>query len=110
MMPNPKTGTVTRDPAKAVKAAKAGAVKFKVEKKGVIQAGVGKVSFSSEALLGNIRSLMLAIAEVKPEGLKGKYLRGAYISSTMGPGVPIELPTVDPGNGRFMLDMSAKDA
>lgn len=109
-MPNPKTGTVTKDTAKAVRAAKAGAVKFKVEKKGIISAGIGKKSFTDEALLGNIRAFMLAIAEVKPEGLKGKYLKAAHISSTMGPGVPVELPTVDPGNGRFMLDMSIKDA
>ena len=108
-MPNPKTGTVTRDIGKAVRAAKAGAVKFKVEKKGIIMAGIGKKSFSDEALLGNIRAFMLAVAEVKPEGLKGKYLQGAHISSTMGPGVPVELPTVDPGNGRFMLDLSIKD-
>ncbi len=108
-MPNPKVGTVTKDPAKAVKAAKEGAVKFKVEKKGIIQAGVGKVSFSKEALLGNIKSLMLAIADVKPEGLKGKFLRVAHVSSTMGPGVPVELPTVDPGNARFMLDLSIKE-
>ena len=108
-MPNPKTGTVTKDTGKAVRAAKAGAVKFKVEKKGIIQAGVGKKSFSNEALLGNIRSFMLAVSEVKPEGLKGKYLRVAHLSSSMGPGVEIELPTVDPGNGRFMLDMSMND-
>lgn len=84
-------------------------MKFKVEKKGIIMAGIGKVSFTEEALLGNIRSFMLAVADVKPEGLKGKYLRKAHISSTMGPGVPVELGTIDPGNGRFMLDISEKD-
>jgi large subunit ribosomal protein L1 len=109
MMPNPKTGTVTKEVGKAVRAAKAGAVKFKVEKNGIIHAGIGKKSFTDEALLGNIRAFMLAVVEVKPEGLKGKYLEGAHISCTMGPGVPVELPTVDPGNGRFMLDLSIKD-
>lgn len=68
-MPSPKTGTVTKEVSKAVRAAKAGAVKFKVEKKGIIMAGIGKVSFTEEALLGNIRSFMLAVADVKPEGL-----------------------------------------
>jgi large subunit ribosomal protein L1 len=105
MMPNPKMGTVTKDVAKAIKAAKAGAVKFKVEKKGIIYAGVGKLSFSNEALLGNIRAFMLAVIENKPEGLKGKYLTSVYLSSTMGPGVKIVLPSVDPGNARFMLNM-----
>eukprot|EP01039_Chlorochromonas_danica_P009198 gene9198-10158_t len=105
LMPNPKMGTVTTDVEKAVKAAKAGAIQFKVEKKGVIQAGVGKVSFTNEALLENIRSLMLAVQDVKPEGFKGKYIRAVHISSTMGPGIEIELPYVDPANPRFMLNM-----
>lgn len=105
LMPNPKMGTVTTDVEKAVKAAKAGAIQFKVEKKGVIQAGVGKVSFTNEALLENIRSLMLAVQEVKPEGFKGKYIRAVHISSTMGPGIEIELPYADPANPRFMLNM-----
>ena len=109
MMPNPKTGTVTNEAGKAVRAAKAGAVKFKVGKTGIIHARVGKRSFSDEALLGNIRALMLAVAEVKPEGFKGKYFKSVAISSTMGPGIPIELPTVDPGNARFMLDMSINE-
>ena len=109
-MPNPKMGTVTKDTAKAVRAAKAGAVKFKVEKKGIIQAGVGKRSFTHEALVGNIRSFMLAVTEAKPEGLKGKYLRVAHISSTMGPGIPVDLASVDPGNARFMLDLDAISA
>ncbi|KAJ1408123.1 ribosomal protein L1-like protein [Ochromonadaceae sp. CCMP2298] len=108
LMPNPKMGTVTKDVARAVVAAKAGAVKFKVEKKGIIQGGVGKKSFSDAALLGNIRAFMLAIIEVKPDGLKGKYLRSASISSSMGPGIPLELPSVDPGSARFMLNLAAK--
>lgn len=100
-------GTVTKDVAKAVLASKAGAVKFKVEKKGIIQAAVGKVSFTNEALLGNIRAFMLAVIDVKPEGLKGKYLLVAHISSTMGPGIQVQVPSVDPGSQKFMLDISA---
>ena len=101
------SGTVTKDVAKAVLASKAGAVKFKVDKKGIIQAAVGKVSFTNEKLLGNIRAFMLAVIDVKPEGLKGKYLLVAHISSTMGPGIQLELPSVDPGSQRFMLDLAA---
>lgn len=104
-MPNPKMGTVTKDIAKAVRAAKAGAIQFKVEKKGVIQAGIGKVSFTHEALMENLRSFMMAVQEVKPEGFKGKYIVGVYLSSTMGPGFKIDLPAVDPASPRFMLDM-----
>jgi len=100
-------GTVTKDVAKAVLASKAGAVKFKVEKKGIIQAAVGKVSFTTEALLGNIRAFMLAVIDVKPEGLKGKYLLVAHISSTMGPGIQLQLPSVDPGSQKFMLDLAS---
>ncbi len=107
-MPNPKLGTVTRDVAMAVKAAKAGAVKYKVEKKGIIQAGVGKKSFTDEALIENIRALMLSIVDAKPEGLKGKYFLKAHISSTMGPSIEIELPSVDPSSSRFMIKMQPK--
>ena len=107
MMHSISIGTVTKDVAKAVLASKAGAVKFKVDKKGIIQAGVGKVSFTNEALLGNIRAFMLAVIDVKPEGLKGKYLLVAHISSTMGPGIKVEVPSVDPGSQRFMLDLAA---
>ena len=103
MMPNPKLGTVTKDVEKAVKAGKAGSVQFRVEKKGIIQAGIGKVSFTPEALLDNIRSFMVAVSDVKPEGYKGKYLVAAYLSSTMGPGINIDLGTVDPSNPKFML-------
>lgn len=71
MMPNPKMGTVTKDVTKAVKAAKAGSVQFRVEKQGIIQAGIGKVSFTKEALLDNVRSFMVAISDVKPENYKG---------------------------------------
>lgn len=104
-MPNPKMGTVTKDVAKAVKTAKAGAVQFKTEKKGVIQAGIGKVSFTNEALLENLRSFMVAVMDSKPEGFKGKYLKEVHLSSTMGPGVEIDLSCVDPSNPKFMLDL-----
>eukprot|EP01031_Cornospumella_fuschlensis_P036385 gene36385-44137_t len=105
LMPNPKMGTVTKDVAKAVKAAKAGAIQFKVEKKGIIQAGVGKISFSSDSLLENIRSVMLAIQDAKPEGFKGKYIHTVHVSSTMGPGVPVDLSSIDPSSPRFMLNL-----
>lgn len=104
-MPNPKMGTVTKDVAKAVKAAKAGAVQFKTEKKGTIQAGIGKVSFSREALLENIRSFMIALMDARPEGFKGKYLVSAFIASTMGPSQEIDITCLDPSNPRFMLEL-----
>ncbi len=104
-MPNPKMGTVTKEVAQAVKSAKAGAVRYKVDKQGVIHAGVGKQSFSDEALTENIRAFMLSVVDSKPETLKGKYLKSVYISSTMGPGIEIELPTIDPSNPRFMLPL-----
>lgn len=106
LMPNPKLGTVTTDTARAVKDAKAGAITFKVEKKGVIHAGIGKKSFSDEELLENIRAFMVAVVDAKPDALKGKYLREVYLSSTMGPGIRVELPNVDPGNGKFMLNLN----
>jgi large subunit ribosomal protein L1 len=105
-MPNPKMGTVTKDVAKAVKASKAGAVQFRVEKKGIVQASVGKVSFTKEKLLENIRSMMVAIGDCKPEGIKGKYYLVGHVKSTMGRSVPVEVATIDPTNGRFMLDPS----
>lgn len=103
LMPNPKVGTVTKEIAKAVKVAKAGAVKFRVEKKGIVHAGIGKKSFSDEALLENIRAFMISIVDAKPEGFKSKYLKSVSLSSTMGPGINVEMPSIDPGNGRFML-------
>lgn len=105
LMPNPKMGTVTKDVGKAVKAAKAGAIQFKVEKKGIIQAGVGKLSFAPDSLLENIRSVMLAIQDAKPEGFKGKYIHTVHVSSTMGPGVPVDLSSIDPSSPRFMLNL-----
>ncbi len=90
LMPNPKVGTVTPDVTKAVKDAKGGAVQFRVEKAGIIHAGVGKASFSEEALLQNIRAFVDAVTKAKPAGAKGVFVRKVAISSTMGPGVRVE--------------------
>ena len=95
MMPNPKVGTVTPDIAAAVKAAKGGAVEFRVEKAGIIHAGIGKASFTEEQIAGNIRSFMDAVMKAKPSGTKGTYLKRIAVSSTMGPGLKIELATVE---------------
>ena len=80
MMPNPRMGTVTKDVAKAIQAAKQGAVQFRVEKNGIVQVGVGKLSFPDEELLNNIRSFMVAVSDSKPEGLKAKYILKVSIS------------------------------
>ena len=98
LMPNPKVGTVTPDVAGAVKAAKGGAVEFKVEKAGIVHAGVGKASFSEEALAGNIRAFVDAVVKAKPTGAKGTYLKRVSVSSTMGPGIKLDLATVMPGS------------
>ena len=90
LMPNPKVGTVTADVANAVKNAKGGEVQFRVEKAGIIHAGVGKASFSADALAENIRALVDAVNKAKPTGAKGTYLQRIAVSSTMGPGVRIE--------------------
>lgn len=91
MMPNPKVGTVTIDVAGAVKASKGGAVEFRVEKAGIVHAGVGKASFSTEQLEENIRAFADAVIKAKPSGAKGNYLRRMAVSSTMGPGVKVDL-------------------
>jgi len=98
LMPNPKVGTVTPDVAGAVKAAKGGAVEFKVEKAGIVHAGVGKASFSEDALSGNIRAFVDAVVKAKPTGAKGTYLKRVSLSSTMGPGIKLDLATVVPGS------------
>jgi large subunit ribosomal protein L1 len=95
LMPNPKVGTVTPDVAGAVKAAKGGAVEFRVEKAGIIQAGVGKVSFSDEALLQNIRAFADAVQKAKPTGAKGTYVKRIAVSSTMGPGLHVDPSSVN---------------
>ncbi len=94
LMPNPKVGTVTQDVAAAVKASKGGAVEFRVEKAGIVHAGVGKASFTAEALLDNVRALVDAVQKAKPSGAKGTYLQRLSVSSTMGPGVKVEVGSV----------------
>ena len=90
LMPNPKVGTVTPDVAGAVKAAKGGAVEFRVEKAGIIHAGVGKASFTEEALLQNIKAFTDAVQKAKPAGAKGTYVKRVAVCSTMGPGVHVD--------------------
>jgi large subunit ribosomal protein L1 len=94
MMPNPKVGTVTMDIAGAVKASKGGAVEFRVEKAGIVHAGVGKASFPADKLAENIRAFADAVQRAKPQGAKGQYVNRIAISSTMGPGVKIEPASV----------------
>ena len=97
LMPNPKVGTVTMDVAKAVADAKGGAVEFRVEKAGIVQAGVGKASFSEDAITANIKAFIDAVIKAKPPGAKGNYMKKASLSSTMGPGVKIALASVNEG-------------
>ena len=91
LMPNPKVGTVTMDVAEAVKNAKGGEVQFKVEKAGVVHAGVGKASFDDAKLAENIRAFVGAVSRAKPSGSKGTYLKKIALSSTMGPGVSVSI-------------------
>ena len=93
IMPNPKVGTVTMDVTNAVKGAKGGSVEFRVEKAGIVQAGVGKASFSEDKLVENIKAFADAVQKAKPAGAKGHYINRVAISSTMGPGVKVEIPT-----------------
>ncbi|MTH96100.1 50S ribosomal protein L1 [Roseibium sp. RKSG952] len=94
LMPNPKVGTVTPDVTSAVNDAKGGAVQFRVEKAGIVHAGVGKVSFSEDALTQNVKALLDAVNKAKPTGAKGTYLKRVALSSTMGPGVKVDLATI----------------
>jgi large subunit ribosomal protein L1 len=91
LMPNPRVGTVTPNVGQAVKDAKGGAIEFRVEKAGIVHAGVGKASFTEDALLANVRALVDALNKAKPTGAKGTYIQRISLSSTMGPGVKIEL-------------------
>ena len=91
LMPNPKVGTVTMDVKTAVEAAKGGEVQFKVEKAGVIHAGIGKVSFTEDKLAQNVRAFVDAVSKAKPAGAKGTYVKKVSLSSTMGPGVSLDL-------------------
>jgi large subunit ribosomal protein L1 len=90
LMPNPKLGTVTANVAEAVKAAKGGQVEFRAEKAGIVHAGVGKASFTEQAILENVKAFVGAITRAKPTGVKGTYIKKVSLSSTMGPGVKIE--------------------
>jgi large subunit ribosomal protein L1 len=94
LMPNPKLGTVTTDVAGAIKAVKGGQVEFRVEKAGIVHAGVGKTSFGEDALVENIRAFVDAIARAKPSGAKGTYIKRISLSSTMGPGVRVEVGSI----------------
>ncbi len=94
LMPNPRVGTVTMDVGEAVKSAKGGAVEFRVEKAGIIHAGVGKASFSSDDLEENIRAFVDAVNRAKPSGAKGSYIKKISIKSTMGPGLKVDNASV----------------
>ncbi len=94
MMPNPKVGTVTNDLEEAIKASKGGQVEFRVEKAGIVHAGVGKASFTEDQILANVKALVDSIVKAKPSGAKGTYVKKVALSSTMGPGVKIDLSSV----------------
>jgi large subunit ribosomal protein L1 len=94
LMPNPKLGTVTANVAQAVQAAKAGQVQFRVEKAGLVHAGVGKASFAPDLLRENVRAFVDAVNRAKPSGAKGTYLKRAALSSTMGPGIRVDVATL----------------
>ena len=97
LMPNPRVGTVTPNVAQAVKDAKGGAIEFRVEKAGIVHAGIGKTSFTEEALTSNVRALVEALNRSKPAGAKGTYIKRISLSSTMGPGVKVELGSIAQG-------------
>ena len=94
LMPNPKLGTVTVNVGEAVKAAKGGQVEFRAEKAGIIHAGIGKASFEEAKLVENAKALVDAVQKAKPTGAKGTYMRGAAVSSTMGPGIKVEISSL----------------
>jgi large subunit ribosomal protein L1 len=94
LMPNPKTGTVTMDVAKAVREVKAGKIDFKVDKTGIVHAAIGKVSFDADKILGNANELMQTLVKLKPASTKGTYIKSVSLSSTMSPSIPIEYKTV----------------
>jgi large subunit ribosomal protein L1 len=95
LMPNPKLGTVTPNVAQAVADAKAGQVEFRVEKQGIIHSGIGKLSFSDDALKANFKALTEAVVKSKPSGAKGKYVRKISMTSSMGPGLKVDLSEVE---------------
>ena len=95
LMPNPKLGTVTPNVAQAVKDAKSGQVEYRVEKQGIIHSGIGKLSFSDDALKANFKALTEAVVKSKPSGSKGKYVRKVTVTSSMGPGLKVDLSEVE---------------
>src|SRR5476651_731313 len=97
LMPNPKVGTVTMDVTSAIKDAKGGAVEFRVEKAGIVQGGVGKASFTEDAIVQNVRAFVDSVMKARPQGAKGIYMKKISLSSTMGPGVKIALASVGAG-------------
>lgn len=97
LMPNPRVGTVTMDVTEAVKGAKGGSVEFRVEKSGIIHAGVGKASFTEDALVQNIKAFVDSVMKAKPTGAKGSYLKRVSITSTMGPGIRVDTGTITSG-------------
>ena len=95
LMPNPKSGTVTMDVAKAVKEVKQGKIDFKVDKTGIVHASIGKVSFSAEKMADNAKEFINTLIKLKPATSKGTYIKSIYLSSTMGPGVKVETKAVN---------------
>ncbi|MEE3050851.1 MAG: 50S ribosomal protein L1 [Pseudomonadota bacterium] len=94
LMPNPKLGTVTQDVTNAIKAAKAGQIEFRVEKEGIVHAGVGKASFSADQLVENVAAFVDTIVKAKPSGVKGTYLKRVSLTSTMGPGIKLDVASL----------------
>jgi len=99
LMPNPKTGTVTQDIKGAIRAVKGGQVEFRVEKAGIVHAGIGKLSFSEDALAENVRAFLDAVNRAKPSGVKGSYIKKVSLSSTMGPGLKLDLSDLSAAEG-----------
>ena len=95
LMPNPKTGTVTMDVAKAVQEVKAGKIDFKVDKYGIIHTSIGKVSFTPEQIVDNAHEVMSTIIKLKPAAAKGTYVKSIYLSTTMSPGIEVDTKSVD---------------
>ena len=95
LMPNPKTGTVTMEVGKAVKEVKAGKIDFKVDKTGIVHAAIGKVSFTGTQIYENAKELLSAIVKLKPQALKGTYMKGVAVCSTMSPGITVDVKSVE---------------